>query len=240
VDDGYFDFAANGIDAFAAFDCPVTLFVVPGIIESGSWFWWDQVEWAFMHTERTQITLQLDETVWGASWLNADQRRAAMKDLVERLKGIPDALRRVVIADLPTQLQVTLPLYAPATHRVLGWSELRALEARGVRIGPHTMTHPVLARCTEETAAFEIEQSTRRVFQEMKNPSRIFCYPNGRVGDFGEREIALLRKTPVQSAVSAEPGIATPRQLPTAAWRWQVPRFTFESTSGMTARVLFL
>jgi hypothetical protein len=43
---------------------------------------------------------------------------------------------------------------------------------------------------------------------EARNPVPIFCYPNGEWGDFGDREIATLRRLGFVGAVVAEPGYA--------------------------------
>jgi peptidoglycan/xylan/chitin deacetylase (PgdA/CDA1 family) len=241
VDDGYRDFAQVGLTAFEAFDCPVTLFVVPGIIDSGTWFWWDQVEMAYAAVTAHTMRYELGGEHVVASWQNAAERGAAQSAMLYRLKAVPDSERRAFMSSLSALMGVDIPASAPDGYQVLGWDELRAIERRGVRIGPHTMTHPVLSRCTDDVARHEIIGSAQRVTKELGNPSRVFCYPNGRTGDFGPREFALLESTGMAAAVTAEPGIFTSKHTnDDGVSRWTIPRFNYEEAAGRTARLLLL
>jgi peptidoglycan/xylan/chitin deacetylase (PgdA/CDA1 family) len=69
---------------------------------------------------------------------------------------------------------------------------------------PHTKTHPILARCTEETVSHEITESKRRIEYELGKPSNIFCYPNGRFIDLDDRVITLLKQSGYRAALTAE------------------------------------
>lgn len=240
IDDGYRDFAEVGLPVFEAFDCPVTLFVVPGAIEGATWFWWDQVEHAFAQRTSNSFTYELGGKQVVATWRNGTERANVQSELLHRLKAVPDKERRTFMRSLSVLIGVDVPTQAPATYQLLGWNDLRALEQRGVRIGPHTMTHPVLSRCADDVAQHEIMESVRRVAAECKNPSSVFCYPNGRHGDFGTREYTLLERAGMRAAVSAEPGLVPPTLLNGDAHsRWSIPRFNYEEEPGRTARLLF-
>src|SRR5690349_21583180 len=41
IDDGFADFGNHGVPAFAEYDCPTTVFVVPNVIAGKTWFWWN-------------------------------------------------------------------------------------------------------------------------------------------------------------------------------------------------------
>ena len=74
--------------------------------------------------------------------------------------------------------------------------------------GPHTVTHPVLSRTTFDVAGYEITESWARLCAEARSPVPVFCYPNGGWDDFGDREIAVLRRLRFLGAVVGEPGYA--------------------------------
>ena len=99
------------------------------------------------------------------------------------------------------------------------WSELRSAETNGMTFGPHTVTHPILSRTTDDASRFELTESWRRLSEQAARPVKVFCYPNGREGDFGDREIDTLRSLGFLGAVvgtrgypgrkpSADPNVA--------------------------------
>src|SRR5689334_21224101 len=45
VDDGYADFAEVGAPVFAAYDCPVTVFLITDFVSGKLWNWFDRVLW---------------------------------------------------------------------------------------------------------------------------------------------------------------------------------------------------
>jgi peptidoglycan/xylan/chitin deacetylase (PgdA/CDA1 family) len=111
------------------------------------------------------------------------------------------------------------------------WSELRSCEGRGIRFGAHTRTHPILSRLSESRSREEIAGSASRLAEQASSPSRVFCYPNGRPEDFGEREVEILRDLDFRGAVTASQGYAAQGRLDedTTA-RFCVPRFSFPQT----------
>jgi hypothetical protein len=69
---------------------------------------------------------------------------------------------------------------------------------------PHTVTHPILARATDEESRREIVESWKRLRAEATRPLQILAYPNGRWGDFGQRETDVLRASGYLAAVVNE------------------------------------
>jgi hypothetical protein len=97
--------------------------------------------------------------------------------------------------------------------------------------GPHTLTHPVLSTTSDEQSEREITESWRRLSGEVSRPVPVFCYPAGRLGDFGDREIATIRRMGLLGAVSAQPGNVRLRRLGDSADGWYaVPRRGYQGT----------
>ncbi|MDQ8168553.1 MAG: polysaccharide deacetylase family protein [Gemmatimonadota bacterium] len=241
VDDGYADFADVGLPVFEEFDCPVTGFVVADVIDGKRWFWWDQVEWALRHAAGRRLELELDGQPVVLSWVTESERAVQQHTLVERLKGVGDVSRDDFIDQLACIADVPVTGDVPPAFRVLSWNALRSCERRGARFGPHTMSHPILSQCTDSRSHDEVVDSSARVLGELGNPSRVFCYPNGRMQDFGGREFRTLRSTGMMAAVSAMPGIIRPGTLGADADAiWRIPRFTYDARDGVTSRLLFL
>lgn len=86
---------------------------------------------------------------------------------------------------------------------ILGWPELRRLQEKGVELGAHTRTHPVLTGLDSKIIEDEIVGSARTLEAETGVPPRCFAYPYG-IHD--PRAVQVARSTFVAS-VTAELGI---------------------------------
>ena len=238
VDDGYVDFVETGVPVFTEYDCPVTGFVVPGIMDGLRWFWWDQIDWVMRESALRSITAVLQERPITVSWGDPTSRKVERNRLVEQLKSVQHTELLRFIREFARAGDVSLDTPTPERYRLLEWDELRAAERKGVRFGAHSMTHPILSRCTAEQSAFEISESVRRVNQELVNSSKVFCYPNGQANDFGYREMASVRSAGLDAALSSQPGVIRYRtnQALDENWRLAVPRFASVDHPGYITR----
>ena len=62
---------------------------------------------------------------------------------------------------------------------MLGWDELRELDAAGIELGAHSCTHPQLDIIARDAAASEIIDSKRALENGLGRPIRSFAYPHG-------------------------------------------------------------
>ena len=62
-----------------------------------------------------------------------------------------------------------------------------------VSIGSHTHTHVILSRCDPVQAKRELRQSKQIIENRLGMPCTLFCYPNGRRGDFNGVTKQLLK-----------------------------------------------
>ena len=105
-----------------------------------------------------------------------------------------------------------------ALERGVGFSPLRAYDVEGqqalqeedvrllsgqVEFGSHGRFHPILPRCSEEDAKIEIVGSKSEVEALVGLPCEHFSFPNG---DYGEREVALVKKAGYLSARTTDIG----------------------------------
>ena len=70
---------------------------------------------------------------------------------------------------------------------LLGWGALRELQAAGVTIGAHSVTHPPLTGLAPREVAYEAAHSRRVIQQELGVPVHTFAYP------YGDRDEAIER-----------------------------------------------
>jgi hypothetical protein len=91
IDDGYADQAAVAGPLFAAYDCPVTTFVTTGFLDGQLWFWWDRIEYAFLHGKRKAVRVELGGSSLDYDLGSEEARRKAQDDFTERCKRVRDA-----------------------------------------------------------------------------------------------------------------------------------------------------
>jgi len=208
IDDGYLEQATVAAPIFSEFGCPVTTFVTTGFLDGKLWFWWDQIEYILQHALRRSAQVQIGDKVLDYRWENEEQRSRAQADLTAKCKLIPQAEKPAAIAQLAHATDVEVPAVPPAAYAPMSWNQVRECEKRGMTFGPHTVTHPVLSRSTTDVAAHEITESWARLRTEVRTPVPVFCYPYGWWADFGDREVAVLRRLGFLGALAAEPGYA--------------------------------
>ena len=227
VDDGYADFAEVGMPVFAAFDSPVTLFVPTGFIDRDYWFWWDRLEYAILRTDRGIVDLALDPAPIRFDCTTAEGRRAAVASLM-RLTPLPHAAKAGVLEHLERALGVSIPDAPPPQYEPAGWDALRAAVPRGLRCGPHTITHPILWTATAELMAAEISGSLAALRERMPGGhTEVFAYPQGCLS---RREIEYLSGLGCPAAVLSDGGsVRLRRHLRShPAARYLIPRQGFE------------
>lgn len=244
VDDGYTDFLHVGLPVFAEFDIPVTLFATTGFINRDCWFWWDQIHHALRETDCRRVSVDISSERLTYRLSDARHRNRAAWDLIERLKTVPESEARSAVARLATSLEVTIPTYAPDWCTPMSWSELRACASKGVDIGPHTVTHPILSRVDAERAAEEIRGSWLQLRGEVPEALPVFCYPNGDPDSFGVRETMLVRESGFRAAMSTYQEYVTTRHFEatpdgaTLRDRFALPRFVYPPTHAHLVQVV--
>jgi peptidoglycan/xylan/chitin deacetylase (PgdA/CDA1 family) len=228
IDDGYFDQAEIASPILAEFDCPLTCFVTSGFLDGTTWFWWDRLMYIFEETKKPELTGRVGDDPFQYRWDSEEGLRKAWWDLNVRCQNASEENRLRCIDELSQSAEVELPVVAPARFAAMSWDTARRLESRGVSFGPHTVTHPVLSTTSAGQAEWEITESWQRLRSEVSEAVPLFCYPNGRSQDVGERETTTVRRLGLWGGLMAHPGhidLTTLRDSEPA--RFRIPRFGF-------------
>lgn len=131
---------------------PAVAFVVAGLIDTETPFWWTEVEELMRSGARAEVS---------------------GPELLHRLKIASDDERRRLIESL--RAQVAHPVRTPQLTR----DDLRKLELDGVSVGNHSLTHPCLDKCDDQTLRREVHESHARLTEILGHPPDSFAYPNG-------------------------------------------------------------
>lgn len=147
----------------------------------------------------------------------ADNRRRSIELLDRFLKYQEPAEKERLLQCLETHTGS-----AKAQVPSMSEEDLRHLHAKGFGIGGHSVTHPILSRCTPQQAFEEIAGAREQLEHLVRGRVAAFAYPNGVPGkDFGPEHIEMVRRAGYQFAVTTQRGVAmadTPLM--------QIPRFT--------------
>src|SRR5262249_7277637 len=132
-------------------------------------------------------------------------RRKTWEQLVGKLKYLEPGERRRRSEELAERLGVSLP-----TDLMMTDAQVQTLHGAGIKIGAHTMTHPILTRVDAQTALREMTDSRRRLEEITGAPVRSFAYPNGRPHqDYDRSHVRHAREAGFDLALTTAWGAAT-------------------------------
>lgn len=147
----------------------------------------------------------------------ADQRRRSIELLDAHLKYQDPLTKERLLIDLERHTGKRCQQVP-----TMSVEDLRHLHAKGFGIGGHSVTHPILSRCTPEHAYQEIAGAREQIEALIRGQVAAFAYPNGTPGkDFGPEHIEMVRRAGYRFAVTTQRGFASADTS-----LMQIPRFT--------------
>jgi peptidoglycan/xylan/chitin deacetylase (PgdA/CDA1 family) len=214
-DDGYADNARIALPILCEERVPATFFIATAYLDGGR-MWNDTVieavrrlapgDHPFPHASLE--TISVPHTL---------DRRPLALGLLEAIKHLPQAERQAAADAL--QGLATQPLPGSLMMRR---HEVQSLIEAGMEVGGHTRSHPILSGLSAERAEEEIVGGLDDLASITGRRPSLFAYPNGRRGiDYGDREVAILRRLELGGALVTHRGIVTRDSDPL-----QAPRLT--------------
>lgn len=224
MDDGFLDQAEIAAPIFLEFNCPLTFFVISDLLDKNQWPWDAQTTWIVDNTKKDELVINFPDEELHVTIDRKTGHHQARELIRNYFKEVEAVLLPSLVAQLADVAEVKLPESPPERYQALDWDKARALEKQGIRFAPHSVSHNILSKQNRETVQHEILGSWKMLQNELENPLMVFCYPTGRVLDFGPREIKILQENGFLGAVSTTPGyveseVMSERQL------YQIPRF---------------
>jgi peptidoglycan/xylan/chitin deacetylase (PgdA/CDA1 family) len=214
-DDGYADNSEIALPILQRHQLHASFFIATGFLNGGR-MWNDSV----IELVRRAQSGQIDARAIGLGVHPIEtiaQRQAAIPALISQLKYLPlderlaqvQRLIDLVAIDLPDDLMMTS-------------AQLQKLHRGGMEIGGHTVNHPILARTSDAIARDEIANGKAALEDLIKQPLRLFAYPNGKPNeDYLAQHVAMVKDLKFEGAVSTSWGSAKKH-----ADLYQLPRFT--------------
>lgn len=190
-DDGYQNNATIAAPILKRLGIPATFFVTTGFIDHRHLLWVDRFESAFSQLSHPQLDFQIQQKHITLNLTSPELRKISDSSMRETLKQCDPEERERVLLELENRVgsNKIFPLHEPMT-----WDQIRQLRSDGFEIGPHTVTHPILSRCTTEQVEQEVLESKRRVEQELGQSVLHFAHPNGQPSDWNPAVMDIIRR----------------------------------------------
>ncbi len=204
-DDGYADCVQVALPVLLEFGLPATFFVATGYL-NGGWMWNDRLVEALRTFKADSLDLA-DEGLGQIAMASGEQRSAAVYRLQGVLKEYPLAQREAIIRRIERGGRAV-----NGSGPMMADDQIRLLGKAGMKLGAHTVTHPMLTQIPLEEARGEMAGARAYLENLVQQPVDHFAYPNGIPGgDYDARHVALAREIGFR-ARSPQPGARpTPR-----------------------------
>ena len=90
---------------------------------------------------------------------------------------------------------------------MMTWDDAREMARSGMTFGTHSKSHPILEEVDAETAYRELDDSSRRIEEELGSQGRWLAYPRGHAIPEGEE---ILQRAGIEAAVTTRTGFNGP------------------------------
>jgi peptidoglycan/xylan/chitin deacetylase (PgdA/CDA1 family) len=204
-DDGYQNNYDVAFPILQQYDCPATIFLTTGYIDSDRVPWFCRLNLALGLTSRRSL-------VWNNKYFdvsNAWQRSQTSIALHRLLKTHHPYSIDTLVDDICRLLGVdAYRKFEPGSpYHMLRTDAIRALVRSGlIDCGAHTHNHAILSRLLPGEQQEEISSSIRLVETITGRTCKVFAYPNGSPGDYDNSSMTQLRTSGLGIAVSAISG----------------------------------
>lgn len=195
IDDGYADVYSIAFPLLRKHNMPATAFVVTDFLDGQIWLWPDKVRFIALRARAAgHATLVIQpgdlngegngsqprETTMRRFTLHDDAACiAAAAQINSWLRLLPDTAKDEAIERLAAAHGVKMPQRPTDEYGPLTWDEARELDAGGVSVEAHTVTHPILPNVDDDRLGYELYASRARLETMLGRRVQLFCYPNG-------------------------------------------------------------
>jgi peptidoglycan/xylan/chitin deacetylase (PgdA/CDA1 family) len=221
-DDGYYDNYTHCFALACELQIPLTIFLIPGYIETGNRFWWLEPEYLVTHASVHKVMIE------GQMYhLNKLKEREALIQAIDtRIHFAPSVHEReTYLREVRELLGVPCLVTLEEKKRLpFTWKEVEEMKrCKWISFGGHTMHHPILACLSDPSEAeYEVCESRVQLEQHLESSVRSFAYPVGKLSDIGEQAVHSVQKAGYAWAVTTIHGVNTPDSNPYLLHRFEV------------------
>jgi peptidoglycan/xylan/chitin deacetylase (PgdA/CDA1 family) len=232
-DDGYADNLTHAVPILENSRVPATIFVTTGFLDVTHEVWSDELARLILHSaeDPMRLTSPLNLVLengrrfmgggepWYAWQQPRELRQWIYRTLYDRMLRADDETRKDVL-DIVRRWCGRRPgeLEKP---RFLKSAELAKLAlSRGIEIGAHSLTHPVLATLSSMQQTHEISRSKEVIEVLTGKPVRSFAYPYGKKHHFNADTVSAVQSAGLSCGCANYGRLVTQKTS-----RWALPRY---------------
>jgi len=213
LDDGYQDQLDQLVPVLLAHNCKPTLFTIVDMIDGLTWPWDAKLSHAAWTSTQSKASFEFNNTRFDLALDHPAARIRSRRQLTRFGKTLkPEQLHEFIQTAL-NALAFDPQASVPSHYRPASWSSLRSAELQGLRIGSHACSHQVFAVLSDAQINAELERANKLLAQELKSPSRVFCYPSGTIHDYSSQHIELVKAQKFIGALTSTPGNTNLKQI---------------------------
>ncbi len=190
-DDGYRDNFDLALPILKEFEAPATFFLPAAFLESPRLFWWDRAAHVIHQTSLESLSLDVPRPL--RFDLTSSNRDAVIFEVVHAFLKDDRAGEAAFLAHLEERAEVEVMENLLGGNLFIGFKEARCLLNSGMDVGSHSLTHPKLAKLTEDDQYRELADSKLLLEQELGSPIETVAYPFGGLDAFDEQTKRLAR-----------------------------------------------
>lgn len=200
-DDGYADNHEVAAPILESLGIAATFFIATGYLNGGI-MWNDRI----IETIRRLRSGTHDFGELGQVKLLANEcRSSATNETINKLKYLQCDERDRISKEIAARFSIECSDSIMMTDDMV-----RDLHSRGMEIGAHTISHPILARLSSAAAKVEVQASKDYLESLLQSSVTSFAYPNGKFGrDLTMRDVEIVRQSGFDIAVTTDWGVAT-------------------------------
>jgi len=216
-DDGYRDNYEVAFPILQKYGVPATIFLTTSFIDQKDVPWNDKVTFALKHTHLKTLTFKYRDEEFCYPLGDIADRLNARDKILWLLRHVAHEDKLRLVYEITRSLSVTDFDYL--WKSMLTWDQVREMHQRGIGLGAHTITHPILTRLPLDKAQHEIEGSKRAIEAAIGAPIQLFAYPAGTRADVSHAIKEVVRRSGFQGAVTTIFGFNSPETDPYALRR---------------------
>jgi len=213
-DDGYHDNYTHGFKPARELQVPITIFLIPGYIESGGLFWWQEGNQLVSHAQVDEATVEE-----GTYHLDKSNEREALAQVIDaRVRHTTSVVEREAFL-VSVRKILAVPssgIAGESATSPLTWTEVQEMEESGwVSFDSHTMHHPILAYLTDPAEVrYEVNECRVLLERQLGHPVRAFAYPVGQPEHIGYNALRAVQEAGYNWALTTIDGFNTPTSDP--------------------------
>lgn len=177
-DDGFDDNYYNAFKILEELDIPATFYISTAYIGGKKTFWFDWVVYLIKNHFRGELSLDDKHP----ALLVTDERNSivtALAKVLEFLKAVPDKVRLDTIKKLEDRCAPDDSNRDLHQSQPMSWDQVQEMSQKGMEIGSHSVSHPILSQLTAEQLHEEIVESKRMIEQQLATECVSIAYPVG-------------------------------------------------------------